>query len=163
MFDHLLVGEAQDGDALTAEEESRNRAWRNCSRRDHTHRASPGAGAKPAIRLQTTNPPGLPPHESEGGWGGETAAPPSRYGARPLFQQPARGRATRSQAAMAQGGQAGAHALEVSALHIRQRYPLPLRALREHVAPRVSDETLAVGATTARVSPPLGRRHDVGL
>src|SRR6185503_9765659 len=46
-------------------------AWRNCSRRDHTHRPSPGAGAKPAIRLQPTNPRGLPPHESEGGWGGE--------------------------------------------------------------------------------------------
>src|SRR6185503_5814647 len=122
MFDHLLVGEAQDGDALTAEEgvaesvtslsrgvgravhldgqfgfdakevgevvadgelsteleavdlSARSRLQRSASAgvgrlRWQRPNTSPGAGAKPAIRLQTTNPPGLPPHESEGGWG----------------------------------------------------------------------------------------------
>src|SRR6185503_8494005 len=98
MFDHLLVGEAQDGDALTAEEgvaESITSLSRGVGRAVHLD-GQFGFDAKEvgevvadgelsteleAVDLSAAqnlryacNPPihqGSPPHESEGGWGGE--------------------------------------------------------------------------------------------
>jgi hypothetical protein len=57
---------------------------------NHTHRQPRGASANLRIACSPTHPRGLPPHACDGAGGGETAAPPSRSGARPPFQQHAR-------------------------------------------------------------------------
>jgi hypothetical protein len=56
-----------------------------------------------------------------------------------------------------------AHAILGAEIELRQGEPLALRALREHVAPRIHDQALAVGRPAARVLAVLCRGNDEHL
>ena len=63
--------------------------------------------------------------------------------------------------AVLQRGQRSAHFVQAAAIDVGHHHAFALGALGEHLAPRIDDHGVAVGAPAARMPAPLRRRHHI--